>query len=87
MDWRRMPETSAESLCATLSPADPNTPCISLKPFLEPSDHPGEGPLTDQVTQPCKGGPCNASQVCTINRFRQQSRVYPTFSCSLGKLI
>uniref|UniRef100_A0A1B6DLK0 Kazal-like domain-containing protein n=2 Tax=Clastoptera arizonana TaxID=38151 RepID=A0A1B6DLK0_9HEMI len=83
MDWRRMPDASAEQLCSILSPADPHTPCISLKPFMEPSDRPYNA-LTDQVTQPCKGSPCNSTHVCTINRFRQHSRMYPTYTCSLG---
>ncbi|RZF43152.1 hypothetical protein LSTR_LSTR015847 [Laodelphax striatellus] len=58
-----MPGYSAASLCARLSPDNPIIPCISLSPYLTPSDHPYHPPH-DQLTQPCKGDPCNTSQIC-----------------------
>ncbi|GAB0089452.1 AGAP012576-PA [Sergentomyia squamirostris] len=63
MDWTKLQSSShsAGSLCSKLSPTDMNTPCISLKPFLEPSDFPYSD--LQQVAAPCKGHPCNSSQV------------------------
>lgn len=87
MDWTHVEaDTSAASLCSHLSPDDPNIPCISLAPFLEPSDHPYHSPR-DQVTQPCKGDPCNNSHVCSINRYCQQtSRACQPYNCALGNV-
>ncbi|KAG8334113.1 hypothetical protein J6590_097478 [Homalodisca vitripennis] len=84
MDWTRMPaDTSAASTCSRLSPVNPNTPCVSLEPYLEPSDQP-YSPPSDQVTQPCKGDPCNIGQVCAVNRYCQPLRSCQPYSCSDG---
>ncbi|KAG8279611.1 hypothetical protein J6590_100929, partial [Homalodisca vitripennis] len=84
MDWTRMPaDTSAASICSRLSPDNPNTPCVSLEPYLEPSDQP-YSPPSDQVTQPCKGDPCNIGQVCAVNRYCQPLRSCQPYSCSDG---
>ncbi|CAG2066756.1 unnamed protein product, partial [Timema podura] len=76
LDWTRMSGGhTAVSLCLRLSPDHPDTPCISLKQFLQPSDSPYFPPHKG-VTSPCKGAPCNSSEVCLINR-----RCSPGSSC------
>jgi reversion-inducing cysteine-rich kazal motif protein len=85
MDWSRMPTgQNAASLCSRLSPENPDTPCISLRPFLEPSDNPYMQPQ-DEVTSPCKGDPCNSSEVCSVNRNCAPGRPCPPYQCSPGE--
>ena len=85
MDWSRMPTGhNAASLCSRLSPDNPDTPCISLKAFLEPSDNPYMQPQ-DEVSSPCKGDPCNNSEVCSVNRNCAPGRPCPPYRCSPGK--
>lgn len=68
MDWSRMPAGhTAASICSRLSSDNPSVPCISLKPFLEPSDSPYSAP-GDVVTAPCKGDTCDPNEMCVINR-------------------
>ncbi|KAF4519249.1 hypothetical protein B566_EDAN002137 [Ephemera danica] len=85
---RLPPGITAASLCARLAPeAPPDAPCISLKPFLEPSKwrvdreslRPGE-----QVTAPCRGDPCNTSEVCAVNRNCAPGRPCSPYTCSTG---
>lgn len=87
MDWTRMPRGhghTAASLCALLSPDNPNTPCISLKPFLEPSKNPYRQPQ-DEVTLPCKGdNPCNSSEVCSVNHNCAPGRPCLPYQCTPG---
>ncbi|XP_021916359.1 reversion-inducing cysteine-rich protein with Kazal motifs isoform X1 [Zootermopsis nevadensis] len=84
MDWSRMPTGhNAASLCSRLSPENPDTPCISLRPFLEPSDNPYLQPQ-DEVTSPCKGDPCNNSEVCSVNRNCATGRPCLPYQCSPG---
>jgi reversion-inducing cysteine-rich kazal motif protein len=85
MDWSRMPAgQNAASLCSRLSPENPDTPCISLKAFLEPSDNPYMQPQ-DEVSSPCKGDPCNNSEVCSVNRNCAPGRPCPPYRCSPGE--
>ncbi|XP_055691671.1 reversion-inducing cysteine-rich protein with Kazal motifs [Lutzomyia longipalpis] len=79
MDWTKLQSSShsAGSLCSKLSPNDITTPCISLKPFLEPSDFPYRD--AHQVSTPCRGNPCNSSQVCLVDKT-----VNKGFSCVTG---
>lgn len=71
MDWTRM-ETrhTPESICAKFSVedfSDAATPCISLKPYLEPSDVPQtKANINHRILSPCHGHTCNASEVCVI---------------------
>ncbi|GFG31799.1 hypothetical protein Cfor_04236 [Coptotermes formosanus] len=84
MDWSRMPTGhNAASLCSRLSPDNPDTPCISLKAFLEPSDNPYMQPQ-DEVSSPCKGDPCNNSEVCSVNRNCAPGRPCAPYRCSPG---
>ncbi|KAK6628054.1 hypothetical protein RUM44_010536 [Polyplax serrata] len=58
MDWSMMPlGQTAASICSRLASNTPSTPCVSLKPYLEPSDSPYAEP-GEEVTAPCKGNPC-----------------------------
>lgn len=69
VDWNRMTvKHSIASLCEMFSPNDDyETECISLKRYLEPSDTLLKN--TDVVlVSPCRGNPCNSSQVCIVNR-------------------
>uniref|UniRef100_A0A1B0D106 Reversion-inducing cysteine-rich protein with Kazal motifs n=1 Tax=Phlebotomus papatasi TaxID=29031 RepID=A0A1B0D106_PHLPP len=83
MDWTKLQSSShsAGSLCSKLSPNDITTPCISLKPFLEPSDIPYDG---YKITHPCKGNPCNSSQVCLLDKT-QNNMFYCVTGCPLGE--
>ncbi|XP_039290122.1 reversion-inducing cysteine-rich protein with Kazal motifs isoform X1 [Nilaparvata lugens] len=83
VDWAKMPGYSAASLCARLSPDNPIIPCISLSPYLAPSDHPYHPPH-DQLTQPCKGDPCNSSQICQVNRNCHHSNGCQPYQCFQG---
>lgn len=69
MDWTQPMAngpTTAASICAKLSFEDPATPCISLKPFTEPSDLPHHIG-NHKVRSPCAGHRCNASEICLVN--------------------
>lgn len=89
VDRERLPPSlSPAALCARLSPdAPPDAPCISLKPFLEPSQwridkesmKPGE-----QVTAPCRGEPCNTSEVCGVNRNCAPGKSCLPYTCTPG---
>lgn len=84
MDWSRMPfGQTVSSLCAILSPGDKNSPCVSLKPFLEPSDiaYVSTG---QQITAPCKGDPCDSQELCTVNRNCEPGRPCQTYQCLPG---
>ncbi|XP_044253007.1 reversion-inducing cysteine-rich protein with Kazal motifs [Tribolium madens] len=68
VDWTRIsPEHSAETICASLSPEDPNVSCIRLQNFLYPSETSIER-ISQQVFSPCKGNPCEPNEVCLLNR-------------------
>lgn len=85
MDWTRIESEAftASSLCSKLSPESSKEPCISIKPYLEPSDDPYTG-NDFEVVSPCKGNPCNSTQVCQVNR--DGSNGYTCVNgCSLGK--
>ncbi|XP_030025973.2 reversion-inducing cysteine-rich protein with Kazal motifs [Manduca sexta] len=59
---------SAHALCARLTPRDPAAPCVQLQDFVSPSSEPPLLTAKEAVTSPCAGSPCNATQVCVINR-------------------
>lgn len=69
MDWKRMTSSKldAAAICSRLSP-DSKAPCISIKPYLEPSDRPYLGNDL-KIISPCRGQHCNAtSEICEVNR-------------------
>ncbi|CAG9767452.1 unnamed protein product [Ceutorhynchus assimilis] len=67
-DWSRIsPIYSADSICKSLSPDDPNMSCIRVIDYLSPS--PIKYPrISGQVSSPCKGNPCDTNEVCIINK-------------------
>lgn len=86
MDWTKLEAGhTAASICGKLSFEDAAAPCISLKPYIEPSDLPHHSG-NHKVQSPCKGHPCNVSQVCLVNKDGTNG-----FSCvpgcPLGKFI
>lgn len=90
IDWTRM-ETrhTPESVCAKFSVDSDNTssPCVSLKPYLEPSDSPKNGwPVNHQIILPCRGHSCNATEVCVPDNKRDLHGVAAstTFRCVPG---
>ncbi|XP_047992881.1 reversion-inducing cysteine-rich protein with Kazal motifs isoform X1 [Leguminivora glycinivorella] len=69
VEWSRAPPAlNAAALCARLAPADPAAPCVSLTDYMSPSTHPPLLSSREAVTSPCAGSPCNATQVCVVNR-------------------
>ncbi|XP_073979383.1 reversion-inducing-cysteine-rich protein with kazal motifs isoform X2 [Rhodnius prolixus] len=73
LDWSRMSQTvSAADVCSELAPSDPSAPCISLNPFLTPSE---EG-YTEAITKPCLPDPCSPSELCTVARNCAPSDVH-----------
>lgn len=68
VDWSKISsEHSADTICANLSPDDPNTSCIHLENFLHPSDT-SYHRINEQVFSPCKGDPCEPNEVCLLNK-------------------
>lgn len=85
MDWTKMSSEShtASSLCSKLSPENGNIPCISIKPYLEPSDIPYSG-NDMKILSPCKGQTCNtSSEVCLVNRSTNKPNCVA--GCPLGE--
>lgn len=85
LDWSRMSQTvSAADVCSELAPSDPSAPCISLNPFLTPSE---EG-YTEAITKPCLPDPCSPSELCTVARNCAPSDVHcRPYRCLPGRLI
>lgn len=97
IDWTRM-ETrhTPESICARFSveSGNPTSPCISLKPYLEPSDLPQHNALATnhQIVSPCRGHGCNSTEVCVAENKRGEEHGTATGSsfrcvpgCALGE--
>ncbi|XP_050081387.1 reversion-inducing cysteine-rich protein with Kazal motifs [Anopheles maculipalpis] len=76
VDWDRMSdEYSVSSLCRQLAPQNNSLPCISMGRFQPHGIGPGGMLEGDQriiadvaLVSPCKGNPCNATQLCVANR-------------------
>lgn len=91
IDWTRM-ETrhTPESICAKFSVDSENasSPCVSLKPYLEPSDVPQNSwpPANHQIVSPCRGHTCNATEVCVPDNKRDHHGVSAStaFRCIPG---
>lgn len=80
MDWTRMSSgLTVVSLCSRLSSDDDTVPCVSIKPYMEPSDVPYTTELSNELSAPCKGFPCNSTQVCSVVRNGINN-----YSCSIG---
>ncbi|XP_063965073.1 reversion-inducing cysteine-rich protein with Kazal motifs-like [Lytechinus pictus] len=75
-------------LCNILSPFDDNAPCVSLNPFLDPSQH--HSSLLEDITTPCHSDPCNNDTevphgVCRVNRkLCGHQEVCQHHTCSTG---
>lgn len=83
MDWTKM-DVDASTICAKLSPESDDVPCISLRPYIEPSDLPYTAGNDLTVVSPCKGHPCNSSQICQVKRDGSNGHVCVN-ACSLGE--
>lgn len=85
MDWTRM-ETrhTPESICSKFSIEDsPQTPCISLRPFLEPSDLPRHNIIDNhKITSPCKGHTCNTSEICVLTNKNDLDKSINDYRCA-----
>ncbi|GBP68533.1 Reversion-inducing cysteine-rich protein with Kazal motifs, partial [Eumeta japonica] len=69
VEWARAPpELSVRAVCARLAPADPAAPCVPLQHYMTNSPDPPLLSAREAVTSPCAGAPCNATQVCVVNR-------------------
>lgn len=83
VDWSGVSqEHTPETVCAGLSPADPEMSCISLDSFLEPAD--GYGMSDGQVSSPCKGDPCGANETCTVNKNCVRGKACEPYFCTPG---
>ncbi|KNC24010.1 hypothetical protein FF38_11603 [Lucilia cuprina] len=85
LDWTRLNTTyNPEAICARLHPDGDVTSCVSLRPYLEESDAPKETGGHHKITSPCRGHPCNASEVCLA--ARNGSATYKCIpGCALGE--
>lgn len=93
METRHTPD----SICARFSADSENSssPCISLKPYIEPSDVPLQSswsPENHQIVLPCRDHACNATEVCLSNNKRDHHSVsftamsyYCVPGCPLGE--
>nr|XP_022911269.1 reversion-inducing cysteine-rich protein with Kazal motifs [Onthophagus taurus] len=81
VDWEQVStEFSAETVCSTLSPEDPNVSCISLENYFYPSEN---NYLEGQISSPCKNGPCGPNEICSINKNYIPRKNLP-YVCSPG---
>ncbi|XP_066254159.1 reversion-inducing cysteine-rich protein with Kazal motifs [Euwallacea similis] len=83
-DWSRIsPIYSPENICQTLSPEDPNMPCIKVDEYLTPSAaiYPR---ISGQVSSPCKENPCDHNEICLINRNCDHGADCKPYSCQPG---
>uniref|UniRef100_A0A1Y9H237 Reversion-inducing cysteine-rich protein with Kazal motifs n=1 Tax=Anopheles dirus TaxID=7168 RepID=A0A1Y9H237_9DIPT len=78
VDWERIPGGhTVSSLCQQLAPQNNSLPCISMGRFQPLQELvagggrsvDGERIMADvTLVSPCKGNPCNATQICVANR-------------------
>ncbi|KAK9507227.1 hypothetical protein O3M35_007133 [Rhynocoris fuscipes] len=72
---------TAADVCSELAPSDPSVPCISLDPYLSPSE---EG-YTEAITKPCLPDPCRASELCYVSRNCEAGDIHcKPFQCAPG---
>ncbi|XP_049875810.1 reversion-inducing cysteine-rich protein with Kazal motifs isoform X2 [Pectinophora gossypiella] len=85
VEWSRTPpQLTARSLCARLAPQSNTAPCVPLRQFMAPSMEPPLLSATEAVTSPCAGSPCNATQVCIVNRNCLQGGSCARYTCVDG---
>ncbi|KAI8439610.1 hypothetical protein MSG28_013336 [Choristoneura fumiferana] len=85
VEWSRAPpELTAAALCARLAPPHKAAPCVPLTDYMGPSAEPPLLSSREAVTSPCTGAPCNATQVCVVNRNCLQGGACSRYSCIEG---
>ncbi|XP_058809522.1 reversion-inducing cysteine-rich protein with Kazal motifs [Phymastichus coffea] len=87
VDWSAVKGHNAATLCAKLSPAKADAPCVSLKPFLEDPREQNELPvaLEEDISTPCRSSPCSQGQICVVHPDQRQNyRCLP--GCNLGEM-
>ncbi|XP_050297871.1 reversion-inducing cysteine-rich protein with Kazal motifs [Anthonomus grandis grandis] len=83
-DWSKLsPIYSAERICETLSPEDPNSSCVRVDDYLRPSNN-NYPRITGQVSSPCKANPCEPNEVCLINKGCSQGLDCKSYICQPG---
>ncbi|EDV97140.1 reversion-inducing cysteine-rich protein with Kazal motifs [Drosophila grimshawi] len=86
LDWTRQPQRP-QAICDRLQPPaqtedEDSTPCISLNTYLKGNDPIEESEL--EIHSPCARKPCNASEVCVLQRNGSQGYACIP-GCSLGQ--
>ncbi|KAJ2945745.1 hypothetical protein O0L34_g588 [Tuta absoluta] len=85
VEWSRTPpQFTAQALCARLAPRSNTAPCVPLRQFMSPSTEPPLLSASEAVTSPCAGSPCNATQVCVVNRNCISGGSCSRYSCVDG---
>lgn len=83
VDDQRLPEgMTAALLCKRF--ASENSPCVPLGMFMQPSLQWASEAVDSQVTAPCRGDPCNESEVCLVNRNCPIGRSCQQHTCAKG---
>lgn len=87
VDWSKMSsDHTPKSICATLSPKNPDASCITLDNFLQPPDNP-YWRIDGQVSSPCKGDPCEPNEICIVNKNSGEKSSYTCVpGCKLGEV-
>ncbi|XP_050348041.1 reversion-inducing cysteine-rich protein with Kazal motifs [Nymphalis io] len=83
VEWARAPLSGA-ALCARLTPRSDAAPCVSLRDFMSPSTEPPLLSALEMISSPCAGSPCNATQVCVVNRNCLQGGSCSRYTCVDG---
>lgn len=88
IDWSRMEvNVTPESICSKFSLAESEQrPCISLKPYLEPSDLPRQAASASnhRTVSPCRGHTCNSSEVCLLASKEEIIKGSSDYQCTAG---
>uniref|UniRef100_A0AAR5QAX4 Kazal-like domain-containing protein n=2 Tax=Dendroctonus ponderosae TaxID=77166 RepID=A0AAR5QAX4_DENPD len=83
-DWSRLePMYSAERICESLAPEDLGSSCIQINDYLAPSadNYPR---ISEQVSSPCKGNPCEVNEICLINKDYVHGLDGKPYTCQPG---
>ncbi|XP_028164067.1 reversion-inducing cysteine-rich protein with Kazal motifs [Ostrinia furnacalis] len=85
VEWSRVPaHLTAAALCARMTPRSSNAPCVQLRQYMTPSTEPPLLSAREAVTSPCAGAPCNASQVCVVDRNCLRGGACQRYQCLDG---
>ncbi|XP_063829319.1 reversion-inducing cysteine-rich protein with Kazal motifs [Ostrinia nubilalis] len=85
VEWSRVPaHLTAAALCARMTPRSSNAPCVQLRQYMTPSTEPPLLSAREAVTSPCAGAPCNASQVCVVDRNCLRGGACQRYQCFDG---